>query len=248
MPVFTGMNNESVPLPTLSHFVQSIALDTTATVSLSNRLGSMDTLSFISSLVEHLATPVTALIALKILLKRAPQISQFVKSIRYKDIEINLRDEFEKAKEAAGSIELSSPEGAILNTARLGFQENDKILQLAEIDPGIAIAEIWKNIEGTIIKLMQHNGLMRFTRPEKLIEWLESKNKVSQTEVELFLRLRKIRNAAVHSGPSTPQISLAEVMEFKEFANVLIDRIEKIRMDPGYLDYPVPKHKLDKIE
>ena len=170
----------------------------------------MDTLTFISKLVEHLAVPCAGLIALKILLNRAHQISQFVKSIRYKDIEISLKDEFEKAKEAVDTIEISNPAEVSSSLSRLGFQENDKILQLAEIDPGIAIAEIWKNIEGTIIKLMQHNGLMRFTRPEKLIEWLASNKKIGQTEADLFLRLRKIRNAAVHSGTSTPQISLAD--------------------------------------
>lgn len=202
----------------------------------------MDIFSFISSLVEHLATPVAALVAFKILLNRAPQIARFVKSVRYKDVEINLRDEFEKAKEAAETIELSRPHTvAMINDAnRLKIAQKDKILRLAEIDTGVAIAEIWKKIEENIIGLMQHNGLMRFTRPDKLISWLASKDKISAAELELFHRLRQIRNAAVHGGSNIPKMSLAEVIEFKEFADLFIERLERIRAEPGYLGYPIP--------
>jgi len=202
----------------------------------------MDILSFIANLVEHLATPVAALVALKILLSRAPQIGRFVKSVRYKDVEINLRDDFEKAKESAAAIELSKLQGDhnINSAPRLSMERNDKILQLASIDAGVAISEVWRQVEATVIQLMQHNGLMRFTRPDKLISWLASKDKISSAEVELFHRLRKIRNSVVHGGTDTPKISLAEVIEFKEFADLFIDRIEMIRAEPGYLDYPVP--------
>lgn len=202
----------------------------------------MDILSFISSLVEHLVTPVAALVALKILLSSAPQIGRFVKSVRYKDIEIDLRDDFEKAKEAAETIELSKPqtENAISDATRLDIERKNKILQLADIDTGIAIAEVWRLVETKIINLMQHNGLMRYTRPDKLISWLASKAKISSAELELFLRLRKIRNVAVHGGANIPKISLAEVIEFKEFADLFIDRIEKMIAEPGYLDYPIP--------
>lgn len=202
----------------------------------------MDVLTFISNLVSHLALPVTAIIALRMLLNRAHQIARFVKSVRYKDVEINLRDKFENAKAAVVTIESSkpSPEKLTRRTTEFKALENDKILHLAQIDSGVAISEIWKNVESTIIKLMQHNGLMRFTRPEMLVAWLESQGKLGSAEVQLFRKLREIRNTAVHGGSEVHPISLAEVVEFKEFSDVFIERIEEIRNESNYLNFPIP--------
>lgn len=201
----------------------------------------MDGLTFISSIIRDIATPVSALVALYFLLGKAPALSKVFKSIKFKDIELTLREEFEKAKEEAVSIQSNQAPEKADNKESPVSEFDQKIIQLANIDPKVAIFELWKRLENSVVKLIQHNGLMRFARPDKFVRWLGSQGKISSNEVELFLRLKNIRNQVVHAFPDDPpSITMADVLEYKDLVALFIKSLESIREEDGYLDYPVP--------
>lgn len=192
----------------------------------------MDSLTFISNLARDLAWPITTLVVLIIALRQLPNLRRFVKAIRYKDMEVTLREEFDGAREVAETVKaLTGPETKPEET------QTDRIVQLAQIDPAIALIEIWRKLETEVVSLIQHNGLMRYTSPVKLVEQLGKIGKLSEEEVTLFRRLREIRNVSVHAQ-DTNAVTLAEVIEFRDFVNVLIRKFDQIKNEPGYIDIP----------
>lgn len=201
----------------------------------------MDALTFIASIIRDVSTPAAALIALWIIFSRMPKLSKFINTIKFKDIEVNLRGEIEKAKDEAVILTSISPVKNESLTTEHVSEFDIKIIKLANIDPKTAIFEIWKHLESSIIRLMQHNGLIRFTRPDKFIRWLENHGKIAGSQVDLFLRLRRIRNEVVHALPDDPpNISISDVLEYKDLADLLIQTLESIQNEEGYLDYPIP--------
>ena len=208
----------------------------------------MDILTFISSLIRDTATPAAALVALWIILSKTPKLSRLIKTIKFKDVEVNLREELEKAKDEAEILKSKTTANERAPETKQVSQFDEKIIKLANIDPKAAIFEIWKQLENSIIKLMQHNGLIRFTRPDKLIRWLGNQGKISASQVELFLRLKRIRNEVVHAFPDDPpNISMADVLEYKDLSSLLIDTLESIRSEDGYLDYPIPPAPTENV-
>lgn len=164
--------------------------------------------------------------------RHGPRLSQLVKSIRYKDTELTLRENLTAAREDATQIKLEG--GA---TRGLNLVVTDKIFRLAAIDPAVAIIEIWKKLEAQLISLIQHNGLMRFATPAKFMERLAQLGKLSSSDLSLFRKPTEIRNESVHGYPgSSPTV--AEVVEFKDFVELLIEKLEKIKEEPGYIDVP----------
>ncbi len=59
----------------------------------------MDWLTFTSSVIKSLAWPSTAAYALYFAVHNGKQIAAFIKSFKYKDLEVVLRDQLAEAKE-----------------------------------------------------------------------------------------------------------------------------------------------------
>lgn len=209
----------------------------------------MDILAFISSLVHDLASPVAAIVGLIILLNNAPKIAKHIKSFRIKDIEVSLRENFEKAKTTADEILLALPGSPALIEDRNLSTEDKKIIELSKIDPEAAIFELWKQLEHALIRLIQHNGLVRFTRPDLFVIWLGKEKKISPNDVELFTRLRDIRNEVVRAWPDgPPKISLAGVLQYKDHVALLTQQLEAIKEEDLYLSYPIPALTHEQIK
>mgnify|MGYP003648576918 CR=1 FL=1 len=172
------------------------------------------------------------LISFLIVIYHAPTLARFVKAIRYKDFEVTMREDFNEARLDAEQVKLEIGDAEPIN-----LNPNDKIIQLAKIDRGIAIVEIWKNLEVEITRLIQHNGLMRYTNPFKFVEHLAEVGKITSRDLSLFRNLRKIRNESVHSHNSS-ELTMAEVLEFRDFVEVLAKRFESIKSEPGYIEVP----------
>jgi hypothetical protein len=190
-------------------------------------------LAFIASVIGSIAWPVTLLVVLIVLLKNGTKLARFVKSIRYKDFELTLRSDLEKAKDLAEGIQIGlvSP----VSSKERDDSEN-KILALATIDPGVGILKSWQRLEEALIRLRQHNGLMRFTTNSAFVQRLHELQRVTQSEVALFDQLRSIRNAVVHTSFNKRSISVAEVMEYDQLVDTFVRRLDQIRAEPGYID------------
>jgi len=190
----------------------------------------MDVLTFIATIVGHLAWPTVLVVGVVFVSRRAGQLSRFIKKVRYGDFEIEIREQLDAARGTVEQIEaISAP------TALAPIQPDDRLLELARIDPGIAMVDVWRSLEDEIIKLMQHNGLMRFTNPVRFVRKLAALGKISPEQLKLFERLRSIRNSAVHSSWNAPEIALGEVLEFRELVGVLTRRFQEIALEPNYI-------------
>lgn len=192
----------------------------------------MDPYTFIATMTGHLAWPVAMLLVVTFVLFRLRWFAKFIKGVKYKDLELSIREDFTEARVAAEALEaeLQSPEVSATDT--------NKVARLVEIDPSIAIIEIWRRLEQNVIKLIQHNGFMRFTTPPRFVEYLTHLGKLSDRELVLYRKLRDIRNASVHTHDDTSAISKAEVFEFNRFAEILTQKLEAIRQEPDYLAMP----------
>ncbi len=187
----------------------------------------MDGLTFTASVIHDLAWPVTIIASVILAVRRLPQIAKLVKSIRYKDFEVTIRERLEEI-EKLPTVVAANAENSTAPSLR------EKILRLAEIDTGVAVAAIWTDVEAALTMLMQHNGLMRFTNPVKFTAQLVKLGKLSNDELRMMENLREVRNASVHArGDSKP--TLAEVAEYQKYAEALITKVNKVRSEPGYI-------------
>lgn len=193
----------------------------------------MDWLTFISNLIRDLAWPAATLAAAVLIVRNATGLASFVKAIRFKDFELTIRENFIEARAEADQVRIET--GALTDQ---NTNVADKVLRLAKIDPSVALIEIWKKLERAVVSLIQHNGMMRFTSPEKFVRHLVKIGKLTQSDIALYDRLRQIRNASVHAS-STFSPTLAEVLEFNDFVEVLVRKFEEIKREPGYITVPV---------
>jgi hypothetical protein len=193
----------------------------------------LNTLAFVASIIGSLAWPVTLLVVVFVLLKNGTQLARFVKTIRFKDFELTLREDLENAKTIAEGIEVGLP--AASSQEERNESEN-KVLALAKIDPGVAILKSWQKLELALTGLRQHNGLVRFVTNIALVSRLLELGKITKSDAALFNQLRSIRNAVVHAGSDKQTISVAEVVEYDQIVDTLIRRLDQIQAEPGYID------------
>jgi hypothetical protein len=61
--------------------------------------------------------------------------------------------------------------------------------------------------------------------------------KISPGDIALFHKLRDIRNLSIHAldGHS---LTKGEALEFSNFVDLLVAKLEEIKQEPGYIDMP----------
>jgi uncharacterized protein YutE (UPF0331/DUF86 family) len=193
----------------------------------------MDWMTFIALIIEHLAWPVTSLIILHYLVKNIPHLRKFIKTVTYKDVTVEFKEILEEVRNEVETIGL--PKGK-----RKKSQPIKNLEAITEVDPALAIIEIWRQFEMSLISILQHEGHVRFLSPMKFIEFLEKEGKFTKTERLLYRNLRELRNLAVHTN-DCPKISKAEVLDYKSFVDTLIHRIRDIE-DP-LKNFKLPKSR-----
>ncbi len=191
----------------------------------------MDWLTFIASIVGSLAWPVLLVFSVLFIFFNRIVITKIFKSIRYKDFELVVRD-FEAAKDLAEEIKSNQPPADPYDPT-----SKQHTLQLAKIDPGVAILRSWQRLEAEVVTSIQHSGLVRFTRPEKFIHRLFELNRLNNDELELYRRLRKIRNEVVHNPYGDSNLpTAAAAVEYGDFVDTMIQKLVFIREHGGYID------------
>jgi hypothetical protein len=190
----------------------------------------LDWLTFISSVVRDTAWPIVALSAFVIFSYKGNTFIKLIKSLKYKDFEISTREEFAEAREDAEHVKQQ-----LSIQPKIEFQPSDRILKLAEMDSAVAIIDVWKKLEDTIISVIQHHGQMRYTTPENSMLKLTKLGKLSKNDLNLYRSLRKIRNENVHSHHQS-KLTLAEVMEYEGFVEILINKLNQIKSESGCID------------
>lgn len=175
-------------------------------------------------------------------------IAKMVKTIRYKDFEVQIRDELEKAKEISDDIK-ADPNLPPLKDPT----STEHVVELVKVDPGVAILRSWQRLETKISDLTLRvlgswematgSQIMRDSRtgefigrsrsPESVMKRLLQQENISSEDYELFRRLRTIRNEAVHFGSDDRRrsVTAAEAVEYDELIQTMIRRLDAIARD-----------------
>ncbi|MTZ14642.1 hypothetical protein GNE00_12870 [Pseudomonas sp. JL972] len=156
----------------------------------------MDTLTFISKIVDALAWPGTTIIIIFLLKQPLARVLLRISHLKYKDLEFD----FGKAlTEINNSSALSNDQLPISATQ----------LRLAELSPRGAIIESWLELEEVLISTAKAKGIPT-TRPgglqgkmvplstPELARSLTTSRAISTVSYERLESLRNIRNKAVH--------------------------------------------------
>jgi len=184
----------------------------------------MDWFQFIAAMVGSLAWPATLLVSFFIIKNYLPAIFPFVERFKYKDLEVEFRKSVqelsEKSRTALPPPELDEHASAPRN----------RLYALADISPRSAILEAWLEVEGAAADKLQTMDpslapKVKMAAPLRLGELLNRRQIINGQQLEIFHRLRELRNKAVHIADATFRSN--EVTEYIELAASLADQIRR---------------------
>lgn len=190
----------------------------------------MDWLQFISSIVGSLAWP-SAVVALAVLLRQPlAKLIPMIRSLKYKDLQIDLGEQLavvQENVEAAGEEPVKPSE-----------QLPPSFQTLADIDPRAAILSAWLPVESKLNEigeqLSRHpetdlrKGSIRLAVSDMdIVNSLWGKGLVDQVTVGAILRLRRIRNDAVHL--SEKDITSQDALQMASMCDWVLTQLSKIK-------------------
>ena len=182
----------------------------------------MDWLSFFASIVGSLAWPLTIVAGFFILRDNLLALFPFIERFKYKDFEVEFRRSVQ---------ELTAQSRTVLPVQEAEDDiPQDPLYALAEVSPRSAILEAWLQVETAGAEALQSSEPKMATRtsmiaPLRLGEYLRRREIISGQQLEIFHRLRELRNKAVHVGDVTFQLD--EVAEYIALATSLAAQIRK---------------------
>ena len=184
----------------------------------------MDWLQFIASVVGNLVWPATIIAGFFILKSQLPALFPFVEKLKYKDFEVEFRKSVQELSEKSRAA-LPAPEVDDQETA-----PRDRLYTLAELSPRSAILEAWLQVETAAAQAIQSREPQlatktRMASPLRLADMLNRREIINGQQMEIFHRLRDLRNKAVHIGDATFHVD--EVMEYIDLASSLASQIRK---------------------
>jgi hypothetical protein len=184
----------------------------------------MDWKTFVSNLIDSLAWPVALGVMVWILKKPLTGLLSIVGRLKYKDFEIefsrSVKDLVKKSEDAELPSVMSGEEGE---------RDFERLYTLAEVSPRSAIIEAWLKVENVAAEVIQKKGLAEFGRtpvgPLRLGKLLQKARILSNSEMEVFNKLRYLRNEAVHVEDAKFQPS--EVASYLDTAEAMARNLIK---------------------
>jgi len=187
--------------------------------------------TWLAQLAASVTWPIVTLLIVFSAFYNKEKFAEIIKTIKFGDLEVVLRENVKEASEIAAEIENTSPT-LITKKEIIPEDERNVILQLAEIDPASAIVKCWKKLESKIQEVRQFHGLVRFTNPIRFMQLLYRRERITHQEYELYNRLRTVRNQAAHMYHTDSGISDVEVQEYLNSVETLVQRLEHARREP----------------
>lgn len=181
----------------------------------------MDWLEFFASVIGALAWPATLVIGFFLIKRHLIDLFPFIDRLKYKDFELQFR---KSVHELAIRSRAALPD----RREQLPQPSKDRLYSLAEISPRSAILEAWLEIEAAAIDALERQEpdlalKAKGMAPLRLGELLVKRQLLSNDQLEIFHRLRELRNAAVHIREQSFQLD--EVAEYIQLSTVLATEI-----------------------
>jgi hypothetical protein len=174
----------------------------------------LDWLTFVAKLIEALAWPATSAILLIFLFRNLEGISNVLKSVKMKDVEVNFRDKVAEIKATAQDLNVTvmSPK-AVKIAESFGHQANATMV----------VIDRWAEIEAKLHNWAKANGHRNLKSPSAILEKMRRDKIVGDDVVILADQLLSLRNQVAHG--SDFKIGAAEAVEISGIANSLNERL-----------------------
>ena len=162
----------------------------------------MDGLQFLASIIDSLAWPATVAAIVVLLRKPLGQILLTLTRLKYKDLEIDFRQQLKELEEAAEAIEVKP---ALPSPDVGGPKESKELLdeakRLASEFPEPAVAVAWSAVEYDLMSLAERTSkgdTMRKRPPSHMISYLHKNGIIDGSTVNVLKRMMNLRNLALH--------------------------------------------------
>ncbi|MYN02913.1 hypothetical protein GTP41_12460 [Pseudoduganella sp. DS3] len=162
----------------------------------------MDWLTFAVELTKALAWPVTTVIVTMLFRKPLADLIPFLKSLKYKDLEVEFSKGVEEVKQEAL---VAIPQPAEIPNSE--DQTRSPLAQLAEVSPRSAVLEAWRTVESEAIACVTRNNLApesdSLKGHSRIGHALLQAGVMNKDQFKVFHRLRELRNLAAHADDFT---------------------------------------------
>lgn len=187
------------------------------------KLTHMDSLTFISELVDALAWPATVLVIVWLLRGPLTQLIPEVRKLKYRDFEAEFGREVEDLRERM--VNAIPPS----KTAPEKTESFERLEELARIAPNAAVLEAWKEVEAAARRLLAAHGLevdsTGATPYLRIEQMLQRGEYVEESRVKIFKDLRRLRNKVAHA--TGYEISHVQAQEYIELALALKESLDE---------------------
>jgi hypothetical protein len=184
----------------------------------------MGLLAFIASIASSLAWPAVVLFLLFLLRPHLRGLTARLEELTLPGgTKAKFVTQLEAAREQSENIVLA--EGEPL--PQIGTAGVEQYLELANTSPEAAIMQAYKTLESIAITFQ--NKIPRRDRNNlaRIILDLHRRERLESSWVELFEKIRRLRNLAVHAGAAQP-ITPGEAIEYASMCRLLSDKLYEI--------------------
>ncbi|MGA9048415.1 MAG: hypothetical protein WB588_05405 [Dehalococcoidia bacterium] len=184
----------------------------------------------ILNFVSVLAWPLTVLTIVLIFRKPLAQAIAAIEELRYKDLGIKFRRDLRFAEDKAKALKLP-PTPSARQPIEISVSPSQNLIDLAYDYPRAAVAEAWRSVENALGKLA-----LKYEIPSKgmqaehdVLHKLTLSGELPYGTGDLYDRLRKLRNQAVHEAQFN--ISWEQAASYVDLALSLASFLESISND-----------------
>ncbi|MEE9678718.1 hypothetical protein V4842_10450 [Pseudomonas moraviensis] len=149
----------------------------------------MDWKQFCAAVIASLAWPTAVVVVVVLLRSPLAKLIPMVRSLKYKDLHIDLSEKLEAVKEV---VEAETPNAE----QPTPLHAEGRLLELARIDPRAAVMSAWIDVERALNSLAKSAGIRTNASPMTIASELHAKNALNVIEMQTFRDLRRIRNDA----------------------------------------------------
>lgn len=183
--------------------------------------------------VQALAWPAVVIVLLLVLRNPISQAIRAITKLKYKDVELEFANGLQLAEASARELGLPAPAAARATTEiHLPVPSYDYLFDLARRYPRAGVTEAWRIVEMSLKTLGRSQGVdVRGARAERdVIHRMTDNDPMRSNLLELYERLRKLRNQAVHASETA--ITSEEAAGYVDLALGLASRLQSASTVP----------------
>ena len=183
----------------------------------------MATEQFVVSLVQALAWPIVALVAVLLLRRELPKLLGRLEHVRAFSVEAQFGHQLADLKPLVEST--TGKQAGILRP--VGTPLVDELAQVAKIAPATAIVDAYARVEEELRQRLVRMGVTRVyqTSAPELVRLAAGNNLLPPQTTQAFLGLGVLRNLAIHGGDT--EISAEKAMEYLALADGVLFSLQE---------------------